>query len=119
MSDIASVIEETLLSSIDTAIEQETSQTAKALMELFKTVVLKKYKVAFDLEKSCGYVHQTNLDKTIDFLFNEACANFRLLHGVADAVKENEIHSARQRLDGIKGIIRNLLESNGIQVIPS
>ena len=57
------IIEESVLMAADKVAEDAKNQGTKTLVNLFKSVVLKKYKDAFDQELSLGEVHKKNIDK--------------------------------------------------------
>ncbi len=72
-------IEESCLMAADSISEQAKEQGTKTIMDLFKSAILKKYKVAFDHEITQGEVHKKNVDKTVDSIFSDMCATIRQL----------------------------------------
>lgn len=56
-------LESLLLQEMDFAEEQNGDNVTKILVDLFKTVMLEKYKVAFNEEMKQGVVHRENIDK--------------------------------------------------------
>ena len=112
-------LESLLFQEMDLAEEQNGDKVTKILVDLFKTVMLEKYKVAFNEEMKQGVVHKENIDKYVDFCFYEACVSYRKMSiiGLGDKDKDNEIQKLKNVLDAVKNIVRNCIEKNGVQVI--
>ena len=68
-------LEEAILKEADLLIEKAKSQGEKALYNLFKSAVLKKYKDQYDVNIQQGEVEKDTVDKSIDFLFENACVS--------------------------------------------
>lgn len=110
------LIEETLLKEADHQIEQAKSQGEKAIYELFKSALLKKYKDSFDSDLQRGEVKNETVDKCIDFLFSNACVNFRSLPNIDDSIKEDVIGQAHKVLSSWKSMVKQMLIDKGIKV---
>ncbi|MBQ6187235.1 MAG: hypothetical protein IJK49_04760 [Prevotella sp.] len=112
-------LEDRVLKAVDLVAGQSQNKVTKMLVDLFKSAVLKKYKVAFDNELAKGKVHKTNLYKTVDLCFAETCYAYRLMNidGVSDDVKENEIKTMKSILGSVKETVRRTLENHGIEVM--
>lgn len=110
-------LEEALLKETDLLIEQAESQAEKIIFGWFKTNILKKYKEAFDEELKQGKIHKENVDKAIDFCFDDVCAKYRLLSGLSDDQKENDIDLAKEQLPTIRQLIYNILESRSVEIV--
>lgn len=110
-------IEETLLKGADELIEQAKSQGEKALYNLFKSAILKKYKDQYDADILQGEVKKETVDKSIDFLFEDTCASFRTLPYIEDSVKEEAIKRAQAYLTSWKQTVPQILAEKGIKVI--
>ena len=115
---MSNILEDLLLQEIDSRISQVATQSEKAVLELFKSALLKKYKVQYDFEIKAGVVKKETLDKTMEFLFNEACARFRLFPDIDDATKDDEIAQAKTALDQLKHVIIKMLEDRGVMILP-
>ena len=70
------LLEDALLKEADLLIEKSKSQGEKALYNLFKSAILKKYKDQYDVDIQQGEVKKETVDKSIDFLFENACVSF-------------------------------------------
>ena len=110
-------IEKTLLKEADLLIEKAKSQGEKALYNLFKSTVLKKYKDQYDVEIQQGEVKKDILDKSIDFLFKESCVKFRTLPYLDDSVKEDVIRHTQATLGPWKAMIAQMLTEKGIKEV--
>lgn len=110
-------LEETLLKEADLLIEQAKSQGEKALYNLFKSAILKKYKARYDADLQQGEVKKEIVDKTIDFLFEDACSKFRVLPNIDDSTKEGVIEQAHNALGAWKAMVTQMLNDKGINVI--
>lgn len=111
------MLEETLLKETDLLIEKTESQGEKALYNLFKSAILKKYKDQYDADIQQGEVMKETVDKSIDFLFEDACFRFRALPKVEDSVKEDVIERAQAFIGPLKAKITQTLIDKGIKVI--
>ena len=110
-------IEENLLKAMDALIEKAQSQGEKAIYELFKTAVLKKYQDAFEVELSIGKVHKENVDKAFEFRFADACAAFRTLPDVSDDEKESFLKEAKLQKTILKEVVYDILASHNIEIV--
>ena len=110
-------IEETLLKEADILLEKAKSQGEKALYNLFKSAVLKKYKDQYDVEIQQGEVKKDILDKSIDFLFEDTCVKFRALPFIENSVKEDVIKYTQATLGSWKIMITQMLIDKGIKVV--
>lgn len=111
------MLEAALLKETDLLIEKTESQGEKALYNLFKSAILKKYKDQYDADIQQGEVMKETVDKSIDFLFEDACFRFRALPKVEDSVKEDVIKRAQTLLGSWKAMIKQTLTDNNIKVV--
>lgn len=111
------VFEEALLREADLLIEQAESQAEKIIFGWFKTAILKKYKDAFDKELEQGIAHKENINKAIDYCFDNACSAYRMIPGLTDEQKENDIKQVKIQLPSIRQTIYNILAVQKIDVI--
>ena len=110
-------LEEAILKEADLLIEKAKSQGEKALYNLFKSAVLKKYKDQYDVNIQQGEVEKDSVDKSIDFLFENACVSFRTLPNIKDFDKENVIRQAQAALPSWKVMVIQNLTNKGIKVV--
>ena len=110
-------LEEAILKEADLLIEKAKSQGEKALYNLFKSAILKKYKEQYDIEIQQGEVEKDTVDKSIDFLFENACVSFRTLPNIKDSDKENVIRQAQAALPSWKVMVIQNLTNKGIKVV--
>ena len=110
-------LEEAILKEADLLIEKAKSQGEKALYNLFKSAVLKKYKDQYDVNIQQGEVEKDSVDKSIDFLFENACVSFRTLPNIKDSDKENVIRQAQATLPSWKAMVIQNLTNKGIKVV--
>ena len=110
-------IEESCLMAADSISEQAKDQDTKTIMDLFKSAILEKYKVAFDHEITQGEVHKKNVDKTIDFLFSDMCATIRQFPKMNSDYKDKLIQTAKHLLAPIKETVFHILVNKGVQII--
>lgn len=110
-------IEESLLKGADVLIEKAESQGEKALYNLFKSAILKKYKDQYDIEVLQGEVKKEMIDKSIYFLFEDACVSFRALSTIEDSAKEDGIKHAQASLGFWKEMTIEILVNKGIKVV--
>lgn len=94
-------IEESCLVAADSISEQAKDQGTKAILDLFKYAILKKYKVAYDHEITLGEVHKKNVDKSIDFIFSDICVTIRQLPKMSDDYKEQLILTAKTTIGSL------------------
>ena len=88
-------IEESCLMAADSISELAKDQGTKTIMDLFKSAILKKYKVAFDYEITQGEVHKKNVDKTVDSFFLYICVTIRQFTTMSDDYKDQLIQTAK------------------------
>ena len=110
-------LEEAILKEADLLIEKAKSQGEKALYNLFKSAILKKYKDQYDVDIQQGKVEKDIVDKSIDFLFENACVSFRTLPNIKDSDKEYVIIQAQAALGSWKAMIIQNLTNKGIKVV--
>lgn len=110
-------IEESCLMAADSISEQAKDQDTKTIMDLFKSAILEKYKVAFDQEITQGEVHKKNVDKTIDFFFSDMCATIRQFPMMSSDYKDQLIQTAKHHLAPIKETVFQILVNKGVQII--
>ena len=111
------LLEDALLKEADLLIEKAKSQGEKALYNLFKSAILKKYKDQYDIDIQQGEVEKDIVDKSIDFLFENACVSFRTLPNIKDSDKEDVIIQAQAALDSWKAMVIQNLTNKGIRVV--
>ena len=111
------LIEEALLKETDLLIEKAENQSEKALYNLFKSVILKKYKDQYDADIQQGEVKKETVGKSVDFLFEDACYRFRTLPMIETSAKEDAIKRARGFLGSLKAMITQTLIDKGIKVV--
>ena len=109
--------EEVLLKGTDSLIEKAKSQGEKALYNLFKSAILKKYRDQYDVDIQQGEVEKDIVDKSIDFLFENACVSFRTLPNIKDSDKEDVIRQAQAALPSWKAMVIQNLTNKGIKVV--
>lgn len=109
-------LEDSVLRAVDAVAEESGNRVTKQLVDLFKSAVLKKYKVAFDEELKQGSVHRDNVDKAVDFCFAETCVMFRQLTipEMDDEEKEKAITHMKQILGDLKDKVRAILKERGV-----
>lgn len=110
-------LEDALLNTTDLLIEKAKSQGEKALYNLFKSAILQKYKEQYDVEIQQGEVEKDTVDKSIDFLFENACVSFRTLPNIKDSDKEDVIKQAQTVLPSWKAMVIHNLTNKGIKVV--
>ena len=111
------LLEDALLKEADLLIEKSKSQGEKALYNLFKSAILKKYKDQYDVDIQQGEVKKETVDKSIDFLFENACVSFRTLPNIKDPDKEDVIKQAQAALPSWKAMVIQNLTNKGIKVV--
>ena len=111
------LLEDALLKEADLLIEEAKSQGEKALYNLFKSAVLKKYKNQYDVDILQGEVKKETVDKSIDFIFEDVCVAFRTLPNIKDSDKEDVIKQAQAALGSWKAIVTQDLNNKGIKVV--
>ena len=111
------LLEDTLLKEADLLIEKAKSQGEKALYNLFKSAILKKYKDQYDVDIQQGEVKKETVDKSIDFLFENACVSFRTFPNIKDLDKEDVIKQAQAALPSWKAMVIQNLTNKGIKVV--
>ena len=110
-------IEESCLMAADSISELAKDQGTKTIMDLFKSAILKKYKVAFDHEITQGEVHKKNVDKTVDSFFSDMCVAIRQFTTMSDDYKDQLIQTAKYQLAPIKEMVFQILAIKGVQII--
>lgn len=109
--------EDALLNATDLLIEKAKNQGEKALYNLFKSAILKKYRDQYDVDIQQGEVEKGTVDKSIDFLFENACVSFRTLPNIKDPDKEDVIRQAQAALPSWKATVIQNLTNKGIKVV--
>ena len=107
-------LESLILEQTDQLIRNAKDQKEKAIYELFKSAVLKKYQDSFKTEVMQGEVKSETIDKYVDFAFSEACFRFRSLPIIDDKSKEEAIEYWRNLLGSLKANIADMLSKQGI-----
>ena len=115
--NIQEQIEESCLMAADSISEEAKDQGTKTIMDLFKSAILKKYKVAFDHEITQGEVHKKNVDKTVDSFFSDMCVAIRQFTTMSDDYKDQLIQTAKYQLAPIKEMVFQILVNKGVQII--
>ena len=110
-------MEEALLKAADLLIKKAESQGEKALFNLFKSAILKKYKDQYDVEFRQGVVKKETVDKSIDFLFEDTCFRFRALPQIEDSAKEEVINRAQTLLCSWKAMVIQGLTDINIRLV--
>ena len=110
-------LEEAILKEADLLIEKAQSQGEKSLYNLFKSAILKKYRDQYDVYIQQGEVEKDTVDKSIDFLFENACVSFRTLPNIKDSDKEDVIRQAQTALPSWKVMVIQNLTNKGIRVV--
>lgn len=110
-------LEETILKETDMLIEKAKSQGEKALYNLFKSAILKKYKDQYDVDILQGEVKKETVDKSIDFIFEDVCVSFRILPNIKDPDKEDAIRHVKASLGFWKVMVTRMLTDRGINVV--
>lgn len=110
-------LEEALLKEADLLIEKAKSQGEKVLYNLFKSAIFKKYKDQYDVDIQQGEVEKDIVDKSINFLFENACVSFRTLPNIKDLDKEDVIKKAQAALPSWKAMVIQNLTNKGIRVV--
>ena len=110
-------IEDSLLKAMDALEEQAEDKATKILASMFKTVVLKKYQDALEVELLTGKVHKENVDKAFEFRFTDACIAIRTLPDVSDDEKENVLKEAKILKPKLKKVVFDILASHNIDIV--
>lgn len=110
-------LESLVLEQTDQLIRNAKDQKEKAIYELFKSAVLKKYQDSFNIEVKEGEVKSKTIDKYVDFAFSEACFHFRTLPIIDDKSKEEAIEYWRNLLGVLKANVADMLTKQGIAVV--
>ena len=99
------------------AYKKAESQGEKAFCNLFKSAILKKHKDRYDVVIQQGEVKKETVDKSIDFLFEDACYSFRALPMIEASVKEDVIKRTQAFFVPWKAIVTQTLIDKGVKVI--
>ena len=111
------ILEESVLMAADKVAEDAKDQGTKTLVNLFKSVVLKKYKYAFDQELSLGEVHKKNIDKAIDFCYEDICVTIRRYPEWTDEEKDGLVKEGKMVKGKVKDTVFLILANKGIKVV--
>ena len=111
------IFEESVLIALDTVAEQATEQATKIIVDLFKSVVLKKYKDAFDQELAQGTVHRKIIDKAVEFCYSDICVSIRKMLEMSDSNKEKLTQEAKRIKEFVKVEVERILVNKGIEII--
>ncbi len=106
-----------VIDEIDSRLAQSNDQVEKLILELFKTSILKKYKMVYNYEVLNNVVGRDTLNKCVDFLFTNACITLRQMPNIDDATKDAEIETGRNCLDSVKMIVAMMLVDSGVRVV--
>lgn len=110
------ILEESVLLALDTVAEQATEQATKIIVDLFKSVVLKKYKDAFDQELAQGKVHRKIIDKAVEFCYSDICVSIRKSLEISDEYKDKLIQEAKRIKEFVKVDVEKILVNKGIDI---
>lgn len=111
------ILEESVLMAADKVAEDAKDQGTKTLVNLFKSVVLKKYKDAFDQELSLGEVHKKNIDKAVDFCYEDICVTIRRCSEWTVEEKEGLVREGKMMKGKVKDAVFLILANKGIKVV--
>ena len=111
------IIEENVLQAVDIMAEHSSDQTTKVIADLFKSMILKKYKTSFDQELAQKRVHKKNIDKAVDFCYSDVCVSIRQLPELDDIDKGKMIKEAQNVKGCIKKTVEDVLVANGIVIL--
>lgn len=111
------ILEESVLMAADKVAEDAKDQGTKTLVNLFKSVVLKKYKDAFDQELSLGEVHKKNIDKAVDFCYEDICVTIRRCSEWTVEEKEGLVREGKMMKGKVKDAVFQILSNKGIKVV--
>ena len=114
MNDRYKLLEDALLKEADLLIEKAKSQGEKALYNLFKSAILKKYKDLFDKELSEGTVHKETINDAVEFCYTDICVSIRQIPKMNETEKEHMIQLGKQAKETVKPIIEKQLIKEGI-----
>lgn len=106
-----------VINEIDSRLEQSNDQIEKLILELFKTAILKKYKMVYDYEVLDNVVRRDTLNKCVDFLFADACITLSKMPNMDDATRDAKIEAGRNFLDSTKIIVAMMLYDRGVCVV--
>ena len=98
-------------------IEQAKNQGDKALYDLFKSAILKKYKDAFDEELPKGEVQKKNIEKSVEFCYTDICVTIRRCLTMQDDEKDDLIQRGKEMISTIKGIVTQILLDKGFKIL--
>ena len=110
-------LEEGLLTAADVLSEQAKEQGTKALMDMFKSLVLKKYKDAFEEEQIRGQIYRKTIDKFVDFIYSDLCVSIRTHTKWSDDYKEQQIQLGKTLLPSFKETMYSILQNRGVVLI--
>lgn len=117
MNNAQEILEESVLLALDTVAEQATEQATKIIVDLFKSVVLEKYKKEFDQELAQGKVHRKIIDKAVEFCYSDICASIRIWPGMSDNDKEKLTQEAKRIKEFVKVDVERILVNKGIELL--
>lgn len=118
MTDIET-LEESVLAVADKIADDAKDQGTKTLVNLFKSAVLKKYKDVYDDKLSKGEVHKKNVDKAVDFCYEDLCVVIRRCPELTDEEKDQLIREGKMMKERVKDAVFQILANNGIKVVLS
>ena len=110
-------LEETVLEAVDKVAKDAKCQVTKTLVNLFKSAVLQKYKDAYDQELSVGEVHKKNIDKAVDFCYEDICVTIRRCSEWTDEEKEGLVREGKMMKGKVKDVVFQILANKGIKVV--
>ena len=111
------IFEESLLLAADSMAVKAQDQGTKILVDLFKSLVLEKYKDAFDEELAHGEVHRKNISKAMDFCYADICVAIRRNPQLPVEKKESLIQKGKELLPGFKEIVKQIHLDKGFKVV--
>ena len=111
------ILEESVLLAADKVAEDAKDQGTKTIVNLFKSAVLRKYKDAFDQELPRGEVHKKNVDRAVDFCYEDICVTIRQYPKWTDEEKEKIVREGEMMIGAVKDAVYQILANKGIKVI--
>ena len=111
------ILEESVLIAADKVSKDAKDQVTKTIVNLFKSAVLKKYKDALDQELIQREVHKKNVDKAVDFCFEDICVTIRQYPKWTDEQKEKAVRDGEMMIGTVKDAVYQILANKGIKVV--
>ena len=64
-----------------------------------------------------GEVHKKNVDKTVDFCYEDICVTIRQCSEWTDDEKEGLVREGKMMKEKVKDVVFQILENKGIKVV--